>query len=144
MLSSKVSKYLLLSGLTLFAGCATSSLKPEEQKNYAFIESKISDYGTDMDHNTYPCPPCASTAFISWIDGRTRGFATPVVDLPPGNYKIQVGLACGNTATCHPSQPYNLKVEAGKRYVLKPNGQVYVSDRFSDRSHETLYRSANN
>lgn len=144
MLSKKVSQYFFLGGLTLFAGCATSSLPPEEQKNYALIESRISDYGTDMDHNTYPCPPCAQTAFISWIDGQTRGFARPAVDLPPGNYKIQVGLGCGNTVTCRPSQPYNLKVDAGKRYVLKPNGQVYVSDRSADRSRETLYKSTNN
>lgn len=144
MLGRKVSQYLLLAGVAMFAGCATSSLSPEEQKNYAFIESRISGYGTDMDHDTYPCPPCAQTAFISWIDGRTRGFARPAVDLPPGNYKIQVGLRCESTVTCHPSAPYNLNVEAGKRYVLKPNGVVYVSDRFSDRSHETLYKSTNN
>jgi hypothetical protein len=144
MYSRKVSQYFILVGLVMFTGCATSTLPPEEQKNYALIESKISDYGTDMDHNTYPCPPCAQTAFISLIDGKPRGFARPVVDLPPGNYKIQVGLGCGSTVTCHPSSPYTLNVEAGKRYVLKPNGVVYVSNRFSDRSHETLYKSENN
>lgn len=115
----------------LLVGC--ESIPPEQQKNYALIESRIGEFGGDMDANRNQM-----VAYISYIDGRPR-IAGSEINLPPGPYRLQVGLACGNTATCHPSRPYEIAVEAGKRYVLKPDG-VYVSDRFGSRQGEVCYQ----
>ncbi len=115
----------------LLVGC--ESIPPEQQKNYALIESRIGEYNGDMDAN-----PNQMVAYISYIDGRPR-MSGPEVNLAPGPYRLQVGLACGNTATCHPSRPYEIVAEAGKRYVLKPDG-VYVSDRFGSRQGEVRYQ----
>jgi len=120
-------------------GCG--SIPKEQQKNYALVVSRVGgEYGSDMD--AVPFSSTESTAMISYIDGRTIFPAKSSVNLAPGEYKIQLGMRCGSSTTCHPGDPYILNLEPGKRYVLKPNGNVYVSDRFSDRSNEALYRSA--
>ncbi len=124
-----VSTVLLVAGV---AGC--QSIPPEQQKNYALVVSQIGETGTDMDTNKNQM-----VAYISYIDGKPQ-VAGPEVDMAPGRYRFQVGIGCGNTATCRPGRPYDIEVEAGKRYVLKPDG-VYVSDRFGPRTGEVRYET---
>lgn len=131
--------------LTFMAGCVTP-LPPEQQKNYALVVSEVNEFGGDAERDVVPCPPCAMKAHVAWIDGKVLGqapgvtFSSDGTEFLPGAYKIQVGLRCGDTATCRPGPAYHLNLEAGKRYVLKPNNVVYVSDRFSNRSAEVPYK----
>ena len=117
------------------SGCA--GIPPEQQKNYALIVSDIGEYGYNMEQN-----PNQNVAYVSYVDGSPEFPAEPEINLPPGPYKIQVGIYCGNSATCrpYPNPPFNLVVEAGKRYVLKTDG-VYVSNRFASRSGEVRYQA---
>lgn len=119
----------------LLAGCG--SIPEEQQKNYALIESKVSEHGWDVDR--LPSSSLEITAYVGYVDGKAIFPAKPSIDLAPGDYQIQLGMRCSNSATCGPGAPYNLALEPGKRYVLKPNGQVFVSDRFSSRKNEVLY-----
>jgi hypothetical protein len=124
---------LLLATIVL-VGC--ESIPPEQLKNYGLIESRIGLHGMDMD--TLPYNSLESVAYITYIDGRPKS-GGPSINIAPGEYQFQVGLGCNSTVTCRPGAPYKINVEAGKRYVLRPNG-VYVSDRFSSRKGEVLYR----
>lgn len=117
------------------AGCG--GIPKEQQKNYALVESRVSEYGSDMD--SVPSSRQVNTSYISYVDGKAILPAWPSIDLAPGKYRIQLGIGCGNTATCRPGTPYDLNLEAGKRYVLKPSGIVFVSDRFANRSQEVRY-----
>lgn len=100
----------------VLAGCAMlgENIPPEKEGEYALIVSEISDGG--------------STAYINWVNGKTQFPARPSTNVLPGQYTFQVGLGCGNTATCRRSQPISVEVKGGYRYRLTLNG-VYVSDR---------------
>ena len=129
-----------LFGVVVLVGCV--GIPQEQLKNYALIESSISERGQNMDTakpNSQGIPE--STAYISWINGRSVFPASPSKNVLPGEYEFSVGINCSNSGLCRPSPAITLKVKAGLRYVLTPNG-VLVSDRNlpRDKSTETLYR----
>lgn len=119
--------FSVLLAATVLAGCAMfgENIPPEKEGDYALIVSDISDGG--------------STAYISYINGKTMFPARPSTNVLPGQYNFQVGIGCSNTATCRRSQPIIVEVKAGYRYRLTLNG-VYVSDRKLPRiAGETRY-----
>lgn len=119
-------------------GIFGDSIPAEKEGDYALVVSRIGVNGDNMD--TLPnSGGYEATAYISWVNGKAIFPAWPQKNFLPGTYDFQVGIGCGNTATCHPSSIYHLFVRAGYRYVLTPNA-VYVSDRKSPRSGtETPY-----
>ena len=126
---AKSLQYFLLALVAyILVGC--SSIPPEQQKNYALIQSGVAEG--------------ISSAPVAYINGHVQFPATSSANVLPGQYQFQLGLNCGNTATCHPSRPYELVVEAGKMYVLLAGGTVMVSDRFNPRKNEVLYRAPTN
>ena len=136
---SNLAGYLFVAMMAVtVVGC--ESIPPEQLKNYGLVQSSIGVHGSDIDH----LPPnyFENAAYISYVDFKVNG-GSANRNIAPGEYTFQVGLGCDNTATCRPSMPYKIKVEAGKRYVLKPGGLIYVSDRFASRKNEVLYRAQN-
>ncbi|BBO99605.1 hypothetical protein [Sulfuriferula nivalis] len=134
---SKAVKFTLLTlSASILASCQSAQSIPQDQlKNYAVVETGTNEYGADLDTSTDKFP-----ALVSYINGTARWVSSRTMDLLPGEYQIQLGMACGNTATCHPGRKYDLNVEAGKRYVLKPYA-VLVSDRDASRSGEIPYKN---
>lgn len=133
----------MLISATVLSGCAMFSdgIPPEKLGEYALVVSRIGDRGSNMDTLPSSMQGFENTAYISWINGKTLFPASSQKNMLPGEYEFQVGLGCGNSATCRPSRPYKITVKAGYRYVLTPEG-VYVSDRNTPRSKnsETLYQ----
>lgn len=128
----KIKLVTLVSALAAcLSGCGMNSVSVKDQPNHAIVVSRIGDYGSDLDK--LPSSTTEFPAYVSWINGKAVFPATPTIDLLPGEYDVQVGIACSNTATCHPSKIFNLRVEAGYRYVLKPD-IVLVSPRSVPRS----------
>lgn len=125
-----------LIGVAVLAGCV--GIPQEQLKNYALIESSISERGLNMDTTK---SNSESTAYISWINGSSVFPASRSKNVLPGVYAFSVGLNCSSSGLCRPSPAITLNVKAGFRYVLTPNG-VLVSDRNlpRDKSTETLYR----
>lgn len=130
-------------GAVALTGCAMmgDGIPPEKLGEYGLIESHIGARGSNMDTLPAAMQGFETTAYISWVNGKAAFPARPTMNVLPGEYDFQVGIGCGNTATCRPSTPYRLKVKAGLRYVLTPSG-VLVSDRFVARQEakETRYQ----
>ena len=118
----------------LVASCGMNRVPESEAKNYALIVSGTGQYGSDMDR--VPLSSREHWALISWINGKVLPLSSASVDLPPGEYDIQVGIGCNDTRTCRPGKAHSIEVKAGYRYVLKPN-RVLVSDRTIPRRQAT-------
>ncbi|MHB1117783.1 hypothetical protein [Sideroxydans sp.] len=133
----------LLAGILALSGCAMmgDGIPPEQLPNYGLVVSRISDHGRNMDTLPSSLRGFDNEAYVSWINGKAAFPARQMMNLLPGEYDIQVGLGCGNSATCRPSRIYKIRVEAGKRYILTPDA-IYVSDRSVPRAdaNEKLYQ----
>lgn len=136
-------KYTQTIGMVVLAAMALcmggcQSIPQAQLKNYALIASRTSDSGQYMD--APGVSGMQSAAYISYVNGRPRFPPAPSIDVLPGEYVVQLGLNCGNSATCRRGPQIDIVAEAGKRYVLTPSG-VMVSDRFSSRANEVRYLS---